>query len=63
MKISEKVAKNKLKKFGLDITKPKETTFKVLNMMINRSLPNVICPKEMIDFLNEKAKEIKKQWD
>ena len=62
MTISEKVVKKKLKRFGLDISKPKQTTLKALTMLIDRSVPNVVSPKDMIDYLNEKAEDIKKQW-
>jgi len=58
MGIKDKIIKSQLKKLGIDISHPKQVTFKTLNDLIESSIPSIISEREMIKFLQEKINEL-----
>lgn len=58
MSLKEKIVKRQLKAMGIDISNPKNLTFKTIKDLINSSVPSLIKSKEMIEFLKEQVNEL-----
>lgn len=58
MSLKEKIVKRQLKAMGIDISNPKNLTFKTIKDLINSSVPSLIKSKDMIEFLKEQVNEL-----
>jgi len=58
MGIKQKVIKKQLKRLGIDISHPKQVTFRTLHDLIQHSVPNIISKKEMERFLEDEINQL-----
>jgi len=58
MTMKQKILKNQLKRLGIDVTHPKQVTFRTLHDLILHSVPNIISKEEMEKFLEDEIKQL-----
>lgn len=58
MTMKQKIIKNQLKRLGIDISHPKQVTFRTLHDLIQHSVPNIISKKEMEKFLKDEINQL-----
>ena len=62
MKLKEKIIRKQLKAMGIDLSNPKNLTFKTIKDIIDASVPSIMKSKEMVDFLNKQIDELEKEF-
>ena len=62
MKLKERIVRKQLKAMGIDLSDPKNLTFKTIKDLISSSVPSLVKSKEMVDFLNKQIDELEKEF-
>ena len=62
MSLKERMIQRQLKAMGIDISNPSAITFKSIRDLISTSIPSLIKPKDMIDFLNVQIEKLKHEY-
>lgn len=62
MKLKERIVRKQLKTMGIDLSNPKNLTFKTIKDLISSSVPSLIKSHEMVDFLNKQIDELENEF-
>ena len=62
MKLKERIVRKQLKAMGIDLSNPKNLTFKTIKDLIRLSIPSLMKSKEMVEFLNKQIDELENEF-
>jgi hypothetical protein len=62
MKLKERIVRKQLKAMGIDLSDPKNLTFKTIKDLIISSVPSLVKSKEMIEFLYCQIADLKNEF-